>query len=140
FGAEFVEVRVHARTCEVRVPRVVGAFAAGTIVSPTTARNQLIGGIVWGIGAALLEKTEIDRHKARYVNENLSDYLIATNADVGAIEVILVPEKDKKVNPLGMKGIGELANPGIAPAIANAVFHATGKRVRHIPIRIEDLL
>jgi xanthine dehydrogenase YagR molybdenum-binding subunit len=140
FGAEFVEVRVHARTCETRVNRVVGAFAAGNVLSQTTARSQLLGGLVWGIETALHEKTEIDAGAGRYTNKNLADYLLAVNADVGDLEVILVPEEDTKVNPLGMKGVGELANPGIAPAIANAVYHATGKRVRHTPIVIEDLL
>ena len=140
FGAELVEVRVHARTREIRVPRIVAAFAAGKIVSPTTAQGQFIGGLVWGIGSALLEKTEVEPRSARYVNDNLADYLIATNADVGEIETIVVPEEDTQVNALGAKGIGELANTGTAAAIANAVYHATGIRVRHLPIRIEDLI
>ncbi len=138
FGAEFVEVRVHARTHEVRVPRIVGAFAAGRIMNPRTARSQLMGGMIWGVSAALHEETEIDERNARYVNDNLADYLIPVNADIQDLKVILVPEVDDKVNPAGVKGLGELGNVGTNAAVANAVFHATGKRVRALPIRIED--
>jgi xanthine dehydrogenase YagR molybdenum-binding subunit len=140
FGAEFVEVRVHSRTAEVRVPRLLGAFAAGRIVNPRTARSQLMGGLIWGMGGALLEATEIDRGRARYVNDNIAEYLIAVNADVPKVEVLFVEEEDRQVNPLGIKGLGELGNVGTNAAIANAVFHATGKRVRELPIRIESLL
>ncbi|HTI67978.1 MAG TPA: xanthine dehydrogenase family protein molybdopterin-binding subunit [Caulobacteraceae bacterium] len=140
FGAEFVEVRVHARTGEVRVPRIVGAFAAGRIVNRTTAHSQLMGGMIWGIGSALHEETEIDVRAARYTNDNLADYLIPVNADVGAVEVIFVADEDTVVNPLGVKGIGELGNVGTNAAVANAVFHATGVRVRDLPIRMKDLL
>ena len=140
FGAEFVEVRIHARTREIRVPRIVGAFAAGHIVNPRTARSQLMGGMIWGIGSALHEATELDEGAARYINDNLADYLIAVNADVPELKVILVPEEDDRVNPAGIKGVGELGNVGTAAAIANAVFHATGKRVRQLPIRLEKLL
>jgi xanthine dehydrogenase YagR molybdenum-binding subunit len=139
-GAEFVEVRVHARTREIRVPRIVGAFAAARILNTRTARSQYMGGLIWGIGSALHEATEIDRLRARYVNDNLADYLIPVNADIEQLEVILVPEEDHDVNPAGVKGIGELANVGTAAAIANAVYHATGKRIRDLPIRIEKLL
>ena len=140
FGAEFVEVRVHSRTREVRVPRILGAFAAGRIVNPRTARSQLMGGLIWGIGSALHEATEIDRRNARYVNDNIAEYLIPVNADVAKLDVLFVDEADTKVNPLGIKGLGELGNVGTNAAIANAVFHATGKRVRELPIRIESLL
>lgn len=140
FGAQFVEVRVHARTGEVRVPRAVGAFAAGTIVNPLTAHSQCIGGMIWGIGAALHEATEIDPHAARYMNDNLSEYLIPVNADVPDIEAILVPERDERVNPLGIKGLGEIGIVGMNAAVCNAVWHATGKRVRELPIRIENLI
>jgi len=140
FGAEFVEVRIHATTREIRVPRIVGAFAAGRIVNPRTARSQYLGGLIWGVGSALHEATEIDRKRARYINDNLADYLVPVNADVDKVEIILVPEEDTKVNPAGIKGLGELANVGTAAAISNAVYHATGKRIRKLPIRIEDLL
>ncbi|HUZ67704.1 MAG TPA: xanthine dehydrogenase family protein molybdopterin-binding subunit [Beijerinckiaceae bacterium] len=140
FGAELVEVRIHARTREIRVPRLVGAFAGGRIANPRTARSQLMGGMIWGVGHALHEKTEIDERAARYVNRDLADYLIPVNADIQQLEVILVPEVDEEVNPAGMKGLGELGNVGTAAAIASAVYHATGIRVRHTPIRLEDLL
>jgi xanthine dehydrogenase YagR molybdenum-binding subunit len=139
-GAEFVEVRVHALTREIRVPRIVGAFAGGRLMNTRTARSQFVGGMVWGISSALHEATEIDRKRARYVNDNLADYLVPVNADIQQLEVILVPEHDDKVNPAGVKGIGELANVGTAAAVANAVYHATGIRVRELPIRLEKLL
>jgi xanthine dehydrogenase YagR molybdenum-binding subunit len=140
FGAQFVEVRVHALTREVRVPRAVGAFASGTIVNPLTAYSQYMGGMIWGIGAALHEATEIDPREARYVNDNIAEYLIPVNADVRSIEVIMVPEGDNEVNPMGIKGIGEVGIVGMNAAISNAVWHATGRRIRDLPIRIEDLL
>ena len=140
FGAQFVEVRVHARTREIRVPRMLGAFAAGRIINPRTARSQLMGGMIWGLGAALLEQTDIDARTARYMNRDLSEYLIAVNADVPSVDVVIVPEDDTLVNPLGMKGVGELGIVGVNAAIANAVFHATGRRVRDLPIRLEHLL
>src|SRR6201999_3479224 len=140
FGAQFVEVRVHSLTHEIRVSRAVGAFAAGRIVNPKTAHSQLMGGMIWGISAALLEKTEIDKRTARYTNKDLAEYMIPVNADIGDIDVILVPEDDTLVNPLGIKGIGELGNVGMNAAVANAVFHATGVRIRKLPIRIEKLL
>jgi xanthine dehydrogenase YagR molybdenum-binding subunit len=99
-----------------------------------------VGGLIWGIGSALHEATEIDKKRARYVNDNLADYLVPVNADIDQLEVIMVPEVDTKVNPLGIKGLGELANVGTAAAISNAVYNATGKRIRQLPIRIEDLL
>ncbi len=140
FGAQFVEVRVHRLTREIRVSRAVGAFAAGRIMNPLTAYSQLMGGMIWGIGAALLEATEIDERSARYMNDNLGEYLIAVNADIGEIDVIMVPEEDTKINPLGIKGVGELGIVGMNAAVANAVYHATGIRVRDLPIRIESLL
>src|SRR5581483_1772695 len=139
-GAEFVEVRINALTREIRVPRIVGAFAAGRIMNPRTARSQYMGAMIWGISSALHEATEIDKRNARYVNDNLADYLIPVNADIQQLDVILIPEKDDEVNPAGVKGIGELANVGTAAAIANAVYHATGKRIRQLPIRLEDVL
>jgi xanthine dehydrogenase YagR molybdenum-binding subunit len=139
-GAEFVEVRINARTREIRVPRIVGAFAAGRIMNTRTARSQLMGGMIWGISSALHEATEVDPRSARYVNDNLADYLIPVNADVDQVDVILVSEQDDFVNPAGVKGMGELANVGTAAAVANAVYHATGVRIRELPIRIDKLL
>ncbi|MGI4776987.1 MAG: xanthine dehydrogenase family protein molybdopterin-binding subunit [Janthinobacterium lividum] len=140
FGAEFVEVRVHRLTREVRVPRIVGAFAAGTIINPITARSQLMGGMIWGIGSALHEATEIDSRTARYTNDNLAEYLIPVNADVPSVEVLFIPEKDLEVNPLGIKGIGEIGCVGTSAAVCNAIHHATGRRIRELPVRIEKLL
>jgi len=140
FGAHFVEVRVHALTREIRVPRIVSAFAAGTIVNPKTAQSQFMGGAIWGLSSALHEETELDLETARYVNRNLADYLIPVNADVPSVEIIMVPEHDDRVNPLGIKGIGEIGIVGMNAAVANAVFNATGKRIRTLPIRAEKLL
>jgi xanthine dehydrogenase YagR molybdenum-binding subunit len=140
FGAEFVEVRIHARTREIRVPRLLGAFAAGRIMNTRTARSQLMGGLIWGMSAALLESTDLDPRYARTVNRDLQDYLVPVNADVGSVEVMLLSEVDEAANPAGVKGIGELGNVGTNAAVANAVFHATGVRLRRLPIRLEDLL
>ncbi len=139
FGAEFVEVRINARTREIRVPRLLGVFAAGRIMNTRTARSQLMGGLIWGMSAALHEATEIDPRSARTVNRDLQDYLVPVNADVGQVNVIMLPEVDEAVNPAGIKGLGELGNVGTNAAVANAVFHATGIRLRTLPIRLEDL-
>jgi xanthine dehydrogenase YagR molybdenum-binding subunit len=140
FGAHFVELRIHSRTREVRVKRTVSAFAAGTIVNPMTAHSQFMGGTIWGLSSALHEESEIGAKSARYVNDNLADYLIPVNADVPDIEIIMVSEADNRVNPLGIKGIGEIGIVGMNAAVANAVFNATGKRIRSLPIRPEKLL
>ena len=140
FGAEFVEVRVHRLTREVRVSRMVGAFAAGTILNPVTARSQLMGGMIWGLGAALHEATEIDPRHARYTNDNLAEYLIPVNADVPEVEVLFVAETDREVNPLGIKGIGELGICGAGAAVANAVYNATEIRIRDYPLTLDKVL
>jgi xanthine dehydrogenase YagR molybdenum-binding subunit len=139
-GAEFVEVRINATTREIRVPRMVGAFAAGRLMNTRTVHSQLMGGMIWGISSALHEATEIDKRNARYVNDNLADYMVPVNADVEEVKIILVPEEDHDVNPVGIKGLGELANVGTAAAVSNAVYHATGVRIRNLPIRIEHIL
>jgi len=140
FGAEFVELHVHLRTREIRCPRVVGAFAAGRIMNAVTARSQLMGGMIWGVSSALHEETEMDERTARFTNTDLAEYMIPVHADIVSADVILVPEEDRLVNELGIKGLGELGNVGTNAAVANALFHATGVRVRDLPIRLEKLL
>jgi xanthine dehydrogenase YagR molybdenum-binding subunit len=139
FGAEFVEVRVNKWTHEIRVPRLLGAFAAGRIMNPRTARSQLMGGLIWGMSAALHEATELDERYARYVNDNLADYLVPVHADVPSVEVIMLSERDDQINPAGVKGLGELGNVGTNAAVCNAIFHATGQRIRELPVRLEHL-
>ena len=139
FGAEFVEVRINRWTHEIRVPRLLGVFAAGRIINPRTARSQLMGGLIWGMSSALHEATEIDERYARYVNDNLADYLVPVNADVPSVEVIMLSEQDDEINPAGVKGVGELGNVGTNAAICNAIFHATGQRLRKLPVRLEQL-
>jgi xanthine dehydrogenase YagR molybdenum-binding subunit len=140
FGAQFCEVRVDELTGEVRVSRVVSAFAGGKVLNAKTARSQLIGGIVWGIGLALLERTDRDPRDGRVVTRELQDYHLPVNADVPPIEVIMVDEVDPYVSDVGAKGLGEIGITGVGAAIANAVFHATGKRVRELPITLDRLL
>ena len=139
-GATFAEVRVDPDTGEVRVSRFVAAYAAGRILNPKTALSQFKGGIVWGIGLALQEHTVRDRRTARAVTRDLADYHVPVNADVPAIDVILVDEVDPFVNPIGVKGIGEIGITGAGAAIANAVYHATEKRIRDLPITLDKLL
>ena len=140
FGAQFAEVRVDPDLGEIRVSRFVGAFDGGRILNTKTARSQLIGGITYGIGMALLEETLIDGETGRIVNSNVAEYLMPVNRDIPDIQTILVENNETNSNPLGVKGIGELPMVGVAAAIANAVYHATGVRVRKVPIRIEDVL
>jgi xanthine dehydrogenase YagR molybdenum-binding subunit len=140
FGAVFVEVGVDADLGLVRVRRAVGAYCAGRIINPRLAHSQAIGGIVGGIGMALMERTHVDTRDGRIVNANLADYLVPVNADIPEIDVVFVDEADSHVNPLGAKGVAEIPLIGVAPAIANAVFNATGKRIRSLPILPEALL
>lgn len=140
FGAQFVEVAIDEDIPVVRVQRVVSAFAGGRILNEKTARSQYLGGIIMGIGMALFEETHLDKRYGSYTNVNFAEYIMPTNADVPPIDVILVPEEDTLVNPIGAKGIGEIGIVGVAPAIANAVYHATGKRIRDLPITIEKLM
>jgi xanthine dehydrogenase YagR molybdenum-binding subunit len=137
FGAQFAEVHIHAETGEIRVARLTGAFAAGRILNPLTARSQLTGGMIWGLGSALLEETVVDG--AAYRNPDLAEYLVPTAADAPEVEALLVPDPDDQVDALGVKGLGELGIIGVNAAIANAVHHATGRRIRSLPIRLEDI-
>jgi xanthine dehydrogenase YagR molybdenum-binding subunit len=139
-SAIFAEVLVDPDFGTVRVARVVSAVAGGRILNPKTARSQVLGGIVWGIGSALEEKSVMDQNLGRFINHNLADYHVPVNADVHGIEVIFVDEEDEIVNPLGAKGLGEIGVVGVAAAIANAVYHATGKRLRELPITLDKLL
>ena len=140
FGAQFAEVRVNEDTGEVRVPRLLGVFAAGHIINPKTARSQFLGGMTWGLSMALHEESVLDPRFGDYVNHDFAEYHIATNADVGEIDVSWIEEDDPHVNPIGVKGIGEIGIVGTAAAIANAVYHATGIRVRDLPITLDKLL
>ncbi len=140
FGAHFAQVEVDSDLGMVRVVRYVGAFDGGRILNEKTARSQFIGGIVWGISMALHEQTRYDTRTARIMNANLSEYLVPSHADIPAIETIIIEEDDPHVNPAGVKGIGEVGITGAAAAVANAVYHATGIRVRDLPIVPEKLL
>jgi xanthine dehydrogenase YagR molybdenum-binding subunit len=140
FGAQFAEVAVDRELGIVRVRRMTGAFAPGRVLNPKTARSQLMGGMLWGLGQALLEANHMDPRTGRWESASLGEYLVAVNADAPDVDVELVEVEDDVVNPLGVKGVGEIGQVGAAAAIANAVHHATGRRVRRIPITIEDLL
>ena len=140
FGAVFAEVAVDPDVGTIRVRRAVGAYGIGRVVNPRLARSQCTGGMIGGIGMALMERTVLDPRDGRPVNAHMADYLVPVNLDIPLLEAHFVEEEDPHVNPLGVKGLGEIALVGMAPAIANAVFHATGKRVRTLPIRIEDML
>ncbi len=140
FGAQFAEVRIDPLLRTPRVSRMVGVFACGRIINPRTARSNLIGGMIWGASFALLEQTQVDRPRARMANTDLAGYHFSTNADIGEVICETVEEDDRVVNPLGAKGVGEIGIVGMPAAIANAIYHATGKRVRKTPILVEDLL
>jgi xanthine dehydrogenase YagR molybdenum-binding subunit len=139
-NAAFVEVKVDEDLGTIHVTRVVNAVAAGRILNPKTARSQVLGGTVWGISMALMEESNIDNKFGRYMNHNLAEYHIPVNADIHKIDVVFVEEEDDLVNPLGVKGVGEIGMLGVAAAVANAVYHATGKRVRELPLTIDKLL
>jgi len=140
FGAQFVEVRVDETLGRVRVARALGVFDCGKIINPKTARSQFLGGIVFGIGMALMEEGVFDSRSGRVMTDNLADYRIPVNADVDEIEAITVEHPDFLFNPLGVRGIGEIGITGVAAAIANAVYNATGKRIRELPITPDKLL
>jgi xanthine dehydrogenase YagR molybdenum-binding subunit len=138
-SAIFAEVKVDEQLGVIRVGRVVSAVAAGRILNPKTAGSQILGGVVWGIGMALHEETVIDHRFGRIMNANIAEYHVPVHADVHDIKVIFVDEQDDS-NPLGLKGVGEIGIVGVAAAIANAVYHATGKRVRDLPITLDKLV
>jgi xanthine dehydrogenase YagR molybdenum-binding subunit len=140
FGAQFAEVAVDADLGLVRVRRMVGVFAPGRVLNKKTAHSQLMGGMLWGLSQALLEANRMDPNIGRWANPSLNEYLVAVNADVPDVVVDTIEVRENVVNPLGVKGVGEIGIVGISAAIANAVHHATGRRVRHLPITIEDLL
>jgi xanthine dehydrogenase YagR molybdenum-binding subunit len=140
YGAQFAEVHVDADTGEVRVPRLVGVFAVGRMVNTKTGRSQLLGGMTMGLSMALHEVTVLDPRFGSFANHDFAEYHIAVNADVGSIEVAWIDEDDPYINPMGAKGIGEIGMTGTAAAIANAVHHATGIRVRDLPITLDKLL
>ena len=140
FGAIFAEVAIDPDVGTITVRRLTGAYGIGRVVNPLLARSQCNGGMIGGMGMALMERTALDPRDGRPVNAHMADYLMPVNLDIPKLEALFVDETDPHVNPLGVKGLGEIALVGTAPAIANAVFHATGKRVRTLPIRIEDVL
>ena len=139
-SAVFAEVKVDEELGVIRVTRIVSAVAAGRILNTKTARSQILGGVVGGIGMALHEETLIDHAFGRIMNANIAEYHVPVNADVHGIDVIFVDEPDERINPLGIKGVGEIGIVGVAAAIANAVYHATGKRVRDLPITLDKLM
>jgi xanthine dehydrogenase YagR molybdenum-binding subunit len=138
-SAIFAEVKVDEELGQVRLTRIVSAVAAGKILNPKTARSQILGGVVMGIGSALEEESMLDHRLGRFMNHNLGEYHVPVNADIYDIDVIFVDEEDK-ANPLGVKGLGEIGIVGTAAAITNAVFHATGKRIRHLPITVDKVI
>ena len=138
-SAIFAEVKIDEQLGIVRVTRVVNAVAAGRILNTKTAHSQIMGSVVWGIGMALHEETLFDHRFGRIMNANIAEYHVPVNADIHDIDVIFVDEPDALINPLGIKGLGEIGIVGVAAAIANAVYHATGARVRDLPITLDKL-
>jgi len=140
FGAQFCEVHVDPDFRTIKVARWVGAFGLGKVLNEKTLRSQLQGGVIWGIGMGLLEESMMDPRHGRYVNSNLAEYHVPVNRDIPDIDIIMVPEEDKWISPLGAKGAGEIGITGACAALANAVYHATGKRVRDLPITLDKIL
>jgi xanthine dehydrogenase YagR molybdenum-binding subunit len=136
----FAEVKIDEQLGVIRVTRMVNAVAAGRILNPKIAESQILGAVVGGIGMALHEETLTDHRFGRFMTHNLADYHVPVNADVHSIDVFFVEEKDEEINPLGVKGVGEIGIVGTAAAIANAVYHATGRRVRDLPITLDKLM
>ena len=140
FGAVFVEAHIDRDLGVITVPRVIGRYSVGRLINAKTGRSQLMGGVVWGLGMALMEESVLDAQRGRILNANLADYHVPTHADVREIDVDVVPENDTHFNPLGARGIGEIGITGVAAALANAVFNATGVRVRDLPITLDKIL
>jgi xanthine dehydrogenase YagR molybdenum-binding subunit len=140
YGAHFAEVGVDVDTGEIRLRRMLGVFTAGRILNHKTARSQLIGGMIWGVGAALHEEAVVDSRSGAFVNRDLAEYLVPVHADIPDVEAVLLDGVDDKANALGAKGIGELGICGAGAAVANAVFNATGVRVRDFPITLDKVL
>jgi xanthine dehydrogenase YagR molybdenum-binding subunit len=139
-GAVFAEVKVDPELGQIRATRLVGAFAAGRIINPRLVRSQYYGGMIWGVSFALHEQAVVDPRSGRPMNANLAEYHVPVNADAPSLEAILVDEDDPHVNALGIKGVGEIGITGTAGAVANAVWHATGIRVRKFPITLDCLI
>jgi xanthine dehydrogenase YagR molybdenum-binding subunit len=140
FGAVFAEVHVDADLGTIRVARVVSVYDVGSLLNEKTAHSQLMGGVVWGIGSALTEKSELDPRYGRYTNANLAEYHVPVNADINTIDITVLGQTDPHINSLGVRGIGEIGITGVAGAIANAVYHATGVRVRDLPITLDKVM
>jgi xanthine dehydrogenase YagR molybdenum-binding subunit len=140
YGAQYAQVAVDPDTGEVRLRRMLGVFACGRILNAKTARSQLIGAMIMGVGAALTEESIVDLRDGSFVNHDLAEYHVPVNADIGEIDAIFIPEHDEHANPLGIKGLGEVGIVGAAAAVGNAVFNATGVRVRDFPITLDKLL
>jgi xanthine dehydrogenase YagR molybdenum-binding subunit len=139
-GAVFAEVKVDPDLGQIRVTRLVGAFAAGRVINPRMVRSQIFGGMIWGMSFALHEQAIMDKRSGRTMNANFAEYQVPVNADVPSMEALMIEEHDPHVNALGIKGVGEIGITGSAGAIANAVWHATGVRVRRFPIGLDDLV
>ena len=140
FGAQFVKVSVAPDTGDIRVEQLVGAFAGGRVINPVLVRSQLLGGMVWGIGQALLEESLLDPRTGRWLNPSLGEALVPTNADIRNLEAIIIEEDDTRGHPLGVKGLGEIGVAGTSAAVANALYHATGQRLTSLPMRLDKLL
>jgi xanthine dehydrogenase YagR molybdenum-binding subunit len=140
YGAHFAEVGVDVDTAEIRLRRILGVFAPGRVLNAKTARSQLIGGLTFGVSAALMEEAIVDTRFGAFVNRDLAEYPVPVHADIPAIDVVILDGLDGKANDLGVKGLGELGNCGAGAAVGNAVFNATGVRVRDFPITLDKVL